>query len=230
MLRRAIVERLKETPFLPGDMRPSDAVTVDPPDAALLEVLTPVLRGLLPAAWSRDRAALDVLGVRRLELSDVVDLLVSSTASQPGGGRCTTRARASRPWIAMPSARCLSLRTDARFVACAAPTCRPQASTSRSAPRWGCASCTPMPRIHCSSGSVPARNAARAASGSSRAGGGGGRGLRRSRGNEGRRACARRGRRSRTWRTFLARPAQSRRQADRRGSGAGGFVASAAAR
>jgi hypothetical protein len=75
LLRRAIVERLKETPFLPGDIRPSDAVTVDPPDAALLEVLTPVLRGLLPAAWSRDRAALDVLGVRRLELSDVVDLL-----------------------------------------------------------------------------------------------------------------------------------------------------------
>ena len=76
LLRRAIVERLKETPFLPGDIRPSDAVTVDPPDAALLEVLTPVLPGLLPAAWSRDRAALDVLGVRRLELSDVVDLLV----------------------------------------------------------------------------------------------------------------------------------------------------------
>ena len=74
LLRRAIVERLKETSFLPGDIRPSDAVTVDPPDAALLEVLTPCCAAC-PAAWSRDRGALDVLGVRRLELSDVVDLL-----------------------------------------------------------------------------------------------------------------------------------------------------------
>jgi hypothetical protein len=75
VVRRAIVARLPETPFLPGGLRPRDAVAVDPPDADLLDVLQPVLPGLLSAAWSRDRAALDVLGVRRLELADVVDLL-----------------------------------------------------------------------------------------------------------------------------------------------------------
>jgi hypothetical protein len=75
LLRRAILARLPETPFLPGGLRPRDAVAVDPPDADLLDVLQPVLPGLLSPAWSRDRAALDVLGVRRLELADVVDLL-----------------------------------------------------------------------------------------------------------------------------------------------------------
>lgn len=80
-LRRAVLARLPETPFLPTHggaaetrQRPADAVVVDGPPR-LLDVLTPVLPGLLPPGWPARSAALTALGVRRLELADVVDAL-----------------------------------------------------------------------------------------------------------------------------------------------------------
>jgi len=79
-LRRAIERRLPEAPLLPsGDAegartRGRDAVAVDggPP---LLDLLAEVLPGLLPAGWPADHPALATLGVRRLPLADVIDLL-----------------------------------------------------------------------------------------------------------------------------------------------------------
>jgi hypothetical protein len=76
-----VTARLTQTPFLPvsgalgARQRPADAVVVDDVGDAVVGVLAPVLPGLLPAAWARQRAPLTVLGVRRLRLADVVDLL-----------------------------------------------------------------------------------------------------------------------------------------------------------
>ncbi|WP_067832067.1 sacsin N-terminal ATP-binding-like domain-containing protein [Actinomadura kijaniata] len=83
-LRRAILARLPETPLLPlGEdafARGRDTVAIDGP-AAFVELLAgrgdgePVVPGLLPAAWPARHAALAALGVRRMELADVVDAL-----------------------------------------------------------------------------------------------------------------------------------------------------------
>ncbi|HLZ37788.1 MAG TPA: ATP-binding protein [Mycobacteriales bacterium] len=83
-LRRALADVLPDAPVLPTAadpqlrVRPRDAVAVDVP--ALVPVLAEVLPGLLPArtgpgAAAAPAAALDALGVRRLGLADVVDLL-----------------------------------------------------------------------------------------------------------------------------------------------------------
>ena len=66
-LRRAILDRLKDSPL-------RDAVVVDGP-AALLEPLSEVLPGLLPPEWPARHPALAALGIRRMELADVVDAL-----------------------------------------------------------------------------------------------------------------------------------------------------------
>jgi hypothetical protein len=84
-LRREILRRLPETPLLPHDrpahpgaetprVRGRDAVAVDGP-AALVELLAEVLPGLLPPSWPTRHPALAALGVRRMELADVVDAL-----------------------------------------------------------------------------------------------------------------------------------------------------------
>jgi hypothetical protein len=77
-LRRAILARLPEAPLLPvlggGLARGRDAVAVDGP-REFLELLGEVLPGLLPAQWPVHDPALAALGVRRLPLADVVDLL-----------------------------------------------------------------------------------------------------------------------------------------------------------
>ncbi|REE96375.1 sacsin N-terminal ATP-binding-like domain-containing protein [Thermomonospora umbrina] len=80
-LRRAILERLPETPLLPvgppGEeirARGRDTVAVDG-SAELLDLLGEVLTGLLPADWPATHSALAALGVRRLPPADVIDLL-----------------------------------------------------------------------------------------------------------------------------------------------------------
>jgi hypothetical protein len=83
VLRDRLAELLPETAFLPAAvnaslrLRPRDAVVLDADGAALVDVLSEVVPGLLPAGWlSRSSsAALETLGVRRLRLSDVVDAL-----------------------------------------------------------------------------------------------------------------------------------------------------------
>ncbi|MEV4257333.1 hypothetical protein AB0J52_29605 [Spirillospora sp. NPDC049652] len=75
-LRRAILARLPETPLLPGPMRGRDAVAVDAPPP-FLDLMADVMPGLLPPGWPVRSPALDALGVRRMELADVVDALVS---------------------------------------------------------------------------------------------------------------------------------------------------------
>lgn len=65
--------------------RPRDAVVVDAPTAAL-DVLAPVLPGLLPAGWPYRSRALTTLGVRKLDLADLVDLL-GELEREPGWWR-----------------------------------------------------------------------------------------------------------------------------------------------
>ncbi|MCX9192683.1 molecular chaperone Hsp90 [Carbonactinospora thermoautotrophica] len=92
-IRRAIVARLPETPFLPpapvaapaeeaGDveeagaevrLRPRDALVIEGAGADLVRVLAPVLPGLVPAGW--DHPALATAGVRRAPLAEVIELL-----------------------------------------------------------------------------------------------------------------------------------------------------------
>jgi len=81
VLRRAVLARLRETAFLPavasaeqgGRVRPSDGVALGDADQALLEVLAPVLPGLVGSYWAGSVGA--SLGVRRLDLADLVDQL-----------------------------------------------------------------------------------------------------------------------------------------------------------
>ncbi|WP_119727118.1 sacsin N-terminal ATP-binding-like domain-containing protein [Thermomonospora amylolytica] len=81
-LRRAVEERLPEAPLLPLDAdepirgRGRDMVAVDG-GPRLLDLLAEVLPGLLPAGWPADHPALATLGVRRLHLADVIDMLAA---------------------------------------------------------------------------------------------------------------------------------------------------------
>ncbi|MFA1543418.1 sacsin N-terminal ATP-binding-like domain-containing protein [Actinomadura monticuli] len=97
-VRRGIRERLPEAPVLPGRlpdggtpsqapgrilrMRGRDAIAVDAP-APFIEVLggadaaDAVVGGLLPAEWPARSPALAALGVRRVELADVIDELAA---------------------------------------------------------------------------------------------------------------------------------------------------------
>ncbi len=99
-LRRAILHRLPEIPLLPvlepPDAAPEhpagrrlvrgrDAVAVDGP-GALLELLAEVVPGLLPPGWPVRSPELAALGVRRLELADVVDAL-AGLEREPGWWR-----------------------------------------------------------------------------------------------------------------------------------------------
>ncbi|MEO3787106.1 hypothetical protein ABGB12_27590 [Actinocorallia sp. B10E7] len=79
-LRRAVLRRLPEAPLLPlaedagAGVRGRDAVAVDGP-APLVEMLSGVVPGLLPAAWPAGHRAMRALGVRRMSPADVVDAL-----------------------------------------------------------------------------------------------------------------------------------------------------------
>ncbi len=84
-LRTAVVAALAEAPVLCADdgsrLRPADAVAVVGADASLRAVLAEVLSGLVA-----DHPALARLGIRRLELADVVDLM-SELRRQPSWWR-----------------------------------------------------------------------------------------------------------------------------------------------
>ncbi|MEU8224350.1 hypothetical protein [Kribbella sp. NPDC048915] len=78
MLRDAIRSALPGVPLLRGldgrMLRPVDAVVVEGADQAFIDVLAPLVPGLVHARRA-DRLALDALGVRRVELEEVVDQL-----------------------------------------------------------------------------------------------------------------------------------------------------------
>jgi hypothetical protein len=83
----AVLDRLRAAPWLPpagaaGDgaaerIAPVDAVVADDASEHLVDALTEVLPGLLPARWSgpEHTPALTALGVRRLSTSDIVELV-----------------------------------------------------------------------------------------------------------------------------------------------------------
>ncbi|GAA2725252.1 sacsin N-terminal ATP-binding-like domain-containing protein [Actinocorallia aurantiaca] len=79
-LRRAVLRLLPDAPLLPlaedagARVRGRDAVAVDGP-APLVEALSGVVPGLLPAAWPAGHRAMRALGVRRMSAADVVDAL-----------------------------------------------------------------------------------------------------------------------------------------------------------
>ncbi|MBF9068066.1 sacsin N-terminal ATP-binding-like domain-containing protein [Streptacidiphilus fuscans] len=84
-LRRAILDRLPETPFLPvavADsedgiaLRPRDAVLLEGADDGIVRALAAVLPGLLPAGLER-RQELRALEVRRVALAETVDQLAN---------------------------------------------------------------------------------------------------------------------------------------------------------
>ncbi|GAA4241599.1 hypothetical protein GCM10022254_71120 [Actinomadura meridiana] len=75
-VRRGVRERLPEAPLLPHRTRGRDAVAVDAP-APFIDLLGDVVTGLLPPEWPARSPALAALGVRRVELADVVDELAA---------------------------------------------------------------------------------------------------------------------------------------------------------
>jgi hypothetical protein len=86
-LREAVLATLPATPILgaAGDgmlVRPRDAVLVDRSDEAFDTILAPIVDGLLSSV-RQDRTALDALGVRRLDLAEVVDQLGAVASTKP---------------------------------------------------------------------------------------------------------------------------------------------------
>ncbi|MGW1172186.1 sacsin N-terminal ATP-binding-like domain-containing protein [Kitasatospora sp. NPDC002543] len=82
-LRAAVLSRLPGTPFLPHPapveegtpaLRPRDATLLEGADGSVVEALSPIFPGLLPAGLER-RTELRVLNVRRVPLAEVVDQL-----------------------------------------------------------------------------------------------------------------------------------------------------------
>ncbi len=74
-LGTAVLDRLRTTPWLPGELLPERAAVLEVGDDRLVAALTGVVPGLLPAEWSAasGRPALTALGVRRLSTADVVE-------------------------------------------------------------------------------------------------------------------------------------------------------------
>ncbi|WP_433158941.1 sacsin N-terminal ATP-binding-like domain-containing protein [Kribbella sp. CA-247076] len=88
-IRDEIVAVLPTTPILRAVedgtiIRPRDAVVVEGADDAFIEVLAPIVPGLIRSSL-QVRTALDTLGVRRLELAEVIDQL--PTNESPGWWR-----------------------------------------------------------------------------------------------------------------------------------------------
>ncbi len=76
-LGSAVLGLLRGAPVLPGNGRPADAVVLDGAGDDLVALLSDLLPGLLPAAWSADRwaAPLRALGVRRVDLAGLTEIL-----------------------------------------------------------------------------------------------------------------------------------------------------------
>lgn len=86
LIREAILALLPGTPIVRSVedgtlLRPRDAVIVEGADDTFNQVLAPIVPGLIRAART-DRPALDALGVRRLELAEVVDQLGTAAAHE----------------------------------------------------------------------------------------------------------------------------------------------------
>ncbi|NEA30456.1 hypothetical protein G3I17_02060 [Streptomyces sp. SID13031] len=86
-LRDAILAALPGTPIVRAVedgtlLRPRDAVVVEGSDDAFNVVLAPIVRGLIGSP-RQDRTALDALGIRRLDLADLIDQLGSAAAAEP---------------------------------------------------------------------------------------------------------------------------------------------------
>ncbi|WP_242900572.1 sacsin N-terminal ATP-binding-like domain-containing protein [Actinomadura terrae] len=77
-IRRAVLGRLPDAPLLPHRARGRDTVALDAP-SPFVDLLSEdgVLAGLLPPEWPARSPALAALGVRRVELADVVDELAA---------------------------------------------------------------------------------------------------------------------------------------------------------
>ncbi|PZG39841.1 hypothetical protein C1I98_23125 [Spongiactinospora gelatinilytica] len=83
-IRRAILRRLPDAPLLPALSPPAggDGLVVAGREAAVvagsaefLELVAPMVPGLLPADWPPRHPALITLGARRIDLADVIDML-----------------------------------------------------------------------------------------------------------------------------------------------------------
>ncbi|MEV6415319.1 hypothetical protein [Kribbella sp. NPDC051718] len=86
-LREAILAASPGTPIVRAVedgalLSPREAVVVEGSDDAFNVVLAPIVPGLI-ASPRQDRTALDALGVRRLDLADLVDQLGSAAATEP---------------------------------------------------------------------------------------------------------------------------------------------------
>ncbi|MEV8376220.1 hypothetical protein AB0P21_25995 [Kribbella sp. NPDC056861] len=86
-LRDAILAVLPNTPIVHAvedgiPLQPREAVAVEGSDAAFDQVLAPIVRGLVSSP-RQDRTPLDALGIRRLDLADLVDQLGSAGEAQP---------------------------------------------------------------------------------------------------------------------------------------------------
>ncbi len=92
-LRDAVLRRLRETPLLrplqpaagavaEALLRPTEAVVIDGAEDDLVQILAPVVPGLVRFRRG-DRAAYDALGVRRWTLSDLVDELAPIADAHP---------------------------------------------------------------------------------------------------------------------------------------------------
>lgn len=78
-IRQEIIRLLPDTPLLPvigeDDPVPGNQARAVFGSAEFLEKIADVVPGLLPAGWASRHPALTTLGVRRVELADVVDML-----------------------------------------------------------------------------------------------------------------------------------------------------------
>ncbi len=81
-IRQAVLAGLREAPVLAGGLRPGDALAVDGLPAVAYPVLAAVVPGLLPPNWA-GRRELDLLGVRRSRLADLVDELAALARPAP---------------------------------------------------------------------------------------------------------------------------------------------------
>ena len=100
-LRRAILARLSETPFLPAAegpglrVRPRDAVILDAALPGLADCLAPVLPGLVTGPARHPAYA--VLGARRLRLAELTDTLASLERDPPWWRRLYEALAAAEP-------------------------------------------------------------------------------------------------------------------------------------
>ncbi|MCT9933294.1 hypothetical protein N5079_24075 [Planotetraspora sp. A-T 1434] len=77
-IRREIIRLLPDTPLLPvisGDVVPGNQARAVAGSQDFLEKIEGIVPGLLPAGWASRHPGLTTLGVRRVELADVVDML-----------------------------------------------------------------------------------------------------------------------------------------------------------